>query len=441
MSKQYNPFTVLILVPVIYYLIGGYSWIYLVVYLVYILLYEKDKKKYFYGLLLLCTALFSLIIFKEVLFSQPYDQLIRYPLPSIKVIRYRIFFFIAVGYIIFFSCWGKIIFLNSVKWLNKKVVSGVFSLLILFVAIVGVVELYNPQTQRVLKMEKWVYDEKWEEAIAFHENFPSLNLIGQYFYNIALSETDQLCERLFRGRQDFGTKALMLPWSNEYINWGGYFFYTIGLINEAHRWAYEEMVVYGFRPQNVKLLAKTSLINGNYERAEKYLHMLGKTLYYRQWANEYEKLVTDTTLFPSHPELGGKRDLMPRSNFFIRINSPQENIPLLLNANPQNKKAYEYLMAWFLLSRNVTAIIDNISNLKNLNYIKIPRHIEEAILAYYDSTGEMPELYGLTINQKTVENFKQYVSAYKSYRNAPSLLKNKLKERFGDTFWYYFHFR
>ena len=233
----------------------------------------------------------------------------------------------------------------------------------------------------------------------------------------------------------------MLPWSNEYINWGGYFFYTIGLINEAHRWAYEEMVVYGFRPQNVKLLAKTSLINGNYERAEKYLHMLGKTLYYRQWANEYEKLVTDTTLFPSHPELGGKRDLMPRSNFFIRINSPQENIPLLLNANPQNKKAYEYLMAWFLLSRNVTAIIDNISNLKNLNYIKIPRHIEEAILAYYDSTGEMPELYGLTINQKTVENFKQYVSAYKSYRNAPSLLKNKLKERFGDTFWYYFHFR
>ncbi len=154
---------------------------------------------------------------------------------------------------------------------------------------------YNSQTVRVINLEKLVFEEKWEKAIENQEKYPSENLIGQYFYNIALSETDQLCDRLFYGPQDFGTGSLILEWSSEHLNWGAYSFYTTGLINEAQRWAYEEMVVYGLRPQNMKLLTKTSLLTGNYRLTEKYTGILENTLFYKNWAREYQKMAEDTS--------------------------------------------------------------------------------------------------------------------------------------------------
>jgi hypothetical protein len=158
---------------------------------------------------------------------------------------------------------------------------------------------YNSQNARVINLQKLVFNEKWEETIAYQEKHPSKNLIGQYFYNIALSETDQLCDRLFYGPQDFGTGSLMLEWSSDYLNWGSFAFYATGLINEAQRWAYEEMVVYGMRPQNMKMLVKTSILTGNYRLTEKYTGILANTIFYRSWADKYQKMAVDTSLIRS----------------------------------------------------------------------------------------------------------------------------------------------
>jgi len=37
--------------------------------------------------------------------------------------------------------------------------------------------------------------------------------------------------------------------------------------------------------------------------------------------------------------------------------------------------------------------------------------------------------------------FDQYFSSYMQARQNPSLLKEKMKKDFGNTFWYYFHFK
>jgi hypothetical protein len=97
------------------------------------------------------------------------------------------------------------------------------------------------------------------------------------------------------------------------------------------------MVVYGCRPQNMKLLVKTSLINGQYRIAENYIRILKNTIYYRNWAKEYEKMVGDTSIIRSHPELENKIKILPRDDFFIFLESPQNNLPSLLEVNPANK--------------------------------------------------------------------------------------------------------
>jgi len=433
-------YTMLILFPLFYFLTGAYAWIFLGMYVMYSLFYIKGKQKYLYPAILLSVAAGSFIIFKEILFLQSVGQLILYPLPFINDPTHKFIFRLFVPIVILYLAAGKIAVSVKNKWINTRFFTIILSGIVLVVTILLMVKNYNPETARVIKLEKFIFEKKWNEAIEFHEGFPSRNRIGQYFYNIALSETEQLCDRLFKGRQDFGAGSLILPWSNEHLGWGAYFFYSVGLINEAHRWAYEEMVVYGYRPQNVKLLVQTDLMNGNYRMAEKYINILKRTIWYNTWAAEYEKLLDDPERIKAHPELGEMIKILPGNNFFIQLESPQNNLTMLLQTNPDNRKAFEYEMAWHLLTKNVEAIVNNIKKMRTMGYKRIPRHIEEAALTYFDSKGALPDLGGLTISNETRLRFEQYVERYIGLRQIQALSKEQMHKEFGDTFWFYLHF-
>lgn len=409
-------------------------------FLIYILLYEKGKMRYAHLALLVAVGGITLIIFKA-LFLQPLDEFFQYPLPLVSDSRHRTLFYLLTGYLLLYPIFGKIKLTFKIKMKYLKPVSFVSVLIVFAVTIFIISTLYNPETRKVFYLQKNISENKWKEAIEFNETNPSKNMLGQFFYNIALSETDQLCDRLFFGRQDFGTRSLILPWENEYINWGGYFYYTIGLINEAQRWAYESMVIYGYQPENLKLLVKTNLINGEYRMAEKYLNLLKKSFNYRNWAEEYERLLYKPAMILTHPELGEKIKLLPKKDFFIQLNDPQNNISLLLNANPDNRKAFEYEIAWYLLSKNVEAMIQQISQMEKLGYDHLPRHVEEAVLVYFNSTGTMPSLGKFTIRKETEIQFMQYVSTYKKMRQNSSWNFQEMFNRFGNTFWFYFHFK
>ena len=98
-------------------------------------------------------------------------------------------------------------------------------------------------------------------------------------------------------------------------------------------------------------------------------------------------------------------------------------------------------MAWLLFSKDVETIVNNLKNIKEMGYSRIPRHLEEAVLIYYNGTGKMPELGGLSVRPETVKNFEKYVAAFKNARNNSAKAKQNLENNFGNTFMYYFHFK
>jgi len=175
--------------------------------------------------------------------------------------------------------------------------------------------------------------------------------------------------------------------------------------------------------------------------ARKYIDILKRTIYYRELAKKLETMADNPTLISSDPELGPKLKINPKSSFFIQFNEPQNNLPLLLESQPDNKRAFEYYLAGLLLTKNVEVAMNNISKMKDAGYSRIPRGIEEAILIYYNSTKVYPNLGGLNISIDTQDRFKQYFSAYVDARKNPSTLKAKMQARFGNTFWFYYHFK
>lgn len=439
--KTMTKYIVLAFFPVFLYIAGAYAFIFLFLYISYSLIFIKGSNRIYLPLFLLVIAGLSYFVFPEIFLLQSPKQLLLYPLPFINDTAHKYIFYFLTGFIV---CYPLIIKATGLENSNntKSVIYGfILSVAGFSVVIIILITGFNTQTSRAVNLEKLVFEERWNDAIKYHEKYPSGNLIGQYFYNVALSETDQLCDRLFSGRQDFGSASLILEWNNEHLNWGAYSFYAAGLISEAQRWAFEEMVVYGPRPQNMKMLARTSLITGNYRMAKKYTAILGKTLFYKKWAGEYGKMAEDTTLIMSHPDLVLKKKCFPGKDFFIMLESPAGNLPVLVDENKENRRAFEYLMSWLMLDKNVEILVNNIRLMKNMGYTRIPRYIEEAILIYYNSKGTLPDMGGLTISDETKARFERYFAAYVSARQNPQTLKEKMKKQFGNTFWYYFHFR
>jgi hypothetical protein len=437
-AKKFLNVVTLVLFPVFYYLVGSFALIYLGMYLIFNLLYEKGMMRVLLAFLI-GFAFFTFIIFKEVLFLQPVDLLLGYPLSYFDSSRLTSFLDLLSGFIVLFP----VFIITSGQFnVNKKFEGFIpfVTILVVFPVVIFLLsKFYDPALENLTKLEKSAYRQDWDAVIKQHERHPSSNVFGQYFYNLALSEKGQLCNRLFFGHQNYGPLSLTLPTDIEQADKSVYFYYAIGLVSQAHHLAYELMVVHGYRPENIKMLIKTELINGNYKIARRYIDVLKKTLYYRKWAKKYETMNFNPALINADPELGEKIRLLPKKDFFIGTNDVQ-NIELVLRENPDNKRAFEYKIARLLLEKDFMAVVNEIKNMKEIGYNNIPRHIEEASVACLFFTGALPDLGGLTIKPETNERFLQYREVYNEFKGDKSQVDRHMNNAEKNTFWYYLHF-
>ncbi|MDQ1297106.1 MAG: hypothetical protein QG611_1085, partial [Bacteroidota bacterium] len=396
-KKRYLLFILLALFPVFYYLTGGYIWIFTGMYILFSLLH----KNVIYPLVLILIASLTFLLFKRYLFYQPLNELAYYPLPQISYFKIPVALYSVFGLFILYPILLRVlrpVKINSenVRTMSLYIVMIFFSLTIFILS-----GKYDRNITNLFKLENLVYQEKWQEVIRFQEKIKSKNIIAQYYYNLALSETDQLCDRMFFGPQDFGPRSLMVQWDSKaninQIFRGAYFFYNTGLINEAHRWAFESMVMQGYRPENIKMLIKTELINGHFRIAEKYINVLKRTLRFRNLAKKYEAMLNNPDLIKDDPDMGKKISLQSGKDFLIRLKDQQANVLLLLQANPRNTKAFEYMIAWFMLERNAGKVAEEIRKMSDMGYDRIPRHIEEVALFFKSVTGVSPDFGGLKI--------------------------------------------
>jgi hypothetical protein len=438
-EKLYFRLIFLGLFPLFYYLVGSFALIYLGMYIIFSVIYEIGIRRFYFIAFLTGIAFLTFIVFKEVVFLQPVDHLLGYPLFFNESSRLTTYLYLFGGFILLLPLLIKAAGLIKVNKKFEQFIPFATFLALFPVTVFILFKNYDPDFANLMQLEKLIYKQDWDSVIKHHERFPSTNVIGLYYYNLALSEKGQLCERMFFGQQNYGPMSLALPRDSEQAYRAVYFYYAIGLISEAHHLAYELMVQHGYRPENIKLLIKTELINGNYKIAERYINVLKKTLHYKMWAEKYEKMLLNPALINSDRELGEKVRLLPKRDFFI-LTDDAKNIERLLKENPDNKRAFEYKMARLLLEKDLLEVGSEVKKMKDIGYANIPRHLEEAVLALMNVTKEFPDLGGLSIRAETKRSFLQYRNTINSYSSNKSLLEKVMKKTEKNTFWYYLQF-
>lgn len=426
--------------PLLYFATGGFVWIFLILFSLWLVI-GKENKKWIILLLFWGIGFLTFYISEELLFFQTTRILLTFPFTELNSGMHHTIFLSLSAVLSLLPLLLKITLRipERLKLTNPKAFLITSVLIIVLMGTISYIR-YDKKTSNYFHVEKLFYQKKYNEIIAFNTKNPPTNQLTIFLNNIALCETNQLNDKLFSFPQDADGGTLYLKWEmiGEILRRGGYFYYSVGMINEAHRWAFENMVMKGHTPEGLKMLIKTELINGNYKVASRYIGLLKKTLFYRSEALKYEKLLYNDLALNEDLELGEKRRTRLHTDFFAITDDPYINLGRILITDSLNRKAFDYMMAIQMIKKNYEGIATLLPRFSSLGYRQFPVNVEEAATALSVlNDGRLPDLGGIQISSSTTSRWNQYLTVFQQYGTNPKASEPALKRQFGNTFWYW----
>ena len=212
----------------------------------------------------------------------------------------------------------------------------------------------NFKAEKVMQYDFMACHQQWNRILETVNVEKPNNQIGVTVQNLALAMRGMLLEHMF----DYNQNSIhgLLPDVKEDATSPmptAEAFYQLGMINVAQRTVFEaQEAILDFQKSGrcYKRLAQTNLINGQYEVARKYLTALQKTLFYRDWANETFPLLGNEKAIASHPEYGRLRQCAYNEDFYFSDHVTPEMLESLYYRNTDNRLAFQYLLAYYMLT-------------------------------------------------------------------------------------------
>ena len=294
------------------------------------------------------------------------------------------------------------------------------------------------QKERLFGYDFMVRMEQWNKILMTSDRHAPDSPIAVECTNLALAKTGHMASDMFTFFQN-GPAGLLPEFIRDHFSPvpTGYVYYHLGMINTAQTFFFEAQEGIPDFQKSARLtqaLAKTNLINGDYEVARKYINALKQTLFYSRWAKETEKLLDHPEQIEKVREYAYMRSIrMKEHDIMFSQEELDSMLGLLYIENNSNSMAIDYLLAWCLLRKDLARFFECHSLLQK-GYDA--RHYQEAILLYWALTHGGPEGMPGFITQKVTSDFTRFITLVQSGRDEGSLEKE-----FGKTYWFYYYYR
>jgi len=109
----------------------------------------------------------------------------------------------------------------------------------------------------------------------------------------------------------------------------------LGFANETRHWATEAQMGFMRHPIVLQNLVISYIAMGKNDAAQKYLRVLSGSRLHREWCDQINKMIENNTIH--------------EDNFFCSTTDPTRKLLDFYNCNPDNKMAFECLIASYLL--------------------------------------------------------------------------------------------
>ena len=324
-----------------------------------------------------------------------------------------------------------------------------------FVAILITADLvlFDFPTKCLLQMVCSAEDGEWDDVLACFKRLPPadsrlLDVKTVYLVNRALYHKGELPDRMFGYPHNLNDPTLALV-RESLISMAttspgrcSEILFDLGRINESEHMAHEALEIFGDRPSILKRLAYINVIKGRPEAARRFLAVLQCSLLHRSWARRLRCQLDRDPALSDVPDIASRRDLMVKRDSLNEGADLESMLLGLLERNPRNRMAFEYLMAHYLLSRQIDKLVDNLQRLDDFDYPCMPRHYEEALIMHLQRNRLPKTDYGKwKVRQEAWERHAALMQAFQRFsRGNAAEAYEALHGQFGDSYFFFYLF-
>jgi len=297
--------------------------------------------------------------------------------------------------------------------------------------------------EKILKLDYKATANRWEEIYELSRKYRLRNNIATYYTNLSLAKLGLMPEKLMEFYQPAATGLFIPVNANENyltITFSNEVYWQLGDVNAAQHSALLGMI-FSPRARNSRLmkrLAEINIVNGEYEVAEKYLKILEKTLFHRRWAEARRGFLFNEEACSRSPWISSKRSVIPSKDILKAGNEYRKTLEMLLESNPSNRMAVDYLLCYDLLIRDLETFRADLKRyLPDNNPVSLSKVYQEALLIGIVSGKESREDYkNYIFDTAILKRIADYTSEYEKTGGDGG----KLIADYGTTYWFYYHF-
>ena len=315
-------------------------------------------------------------------------------------------------------------------WIKKlqqsKVVMVLAYVLVIVASWFGIKASFDEMTYDLIDYDFLVRTEQWDKIIEKAEKKLATTPLGVSCVNLALSQKGMLADRLFEFYQNGGegllptfTRDMISPVSTAEI------FFRLGMVNDAERYMFEAQEAIPNYRKSARLtrrIIECEIINGNYQVAAKLLRRLQKTLFYSNWANQMMALLGNEKAINRHPIYGKLRKYREKKQDFLFSDREMDQMLGLLFLNDNhNRMAYEYLMCYELLQRDLEKFVQYYPLGRFVGYDHIPRSFQEILIGNWMKTHSDPRTIPYSVDAQNVNNTLNFIQLYMQNPKNPQL--------------------
>ena len=164
-------------------------------------------------------------------------------------------------------------------------------------------------------------------------------------------------------------------------------------------------------------LARVNLVMGEDAAARKYLDILSKTLFYGKWARSMMPAHQDEA---TRAQLAEMRAIMMQEDFVHHSGDTRTILDALLEANPDNRPAREYLLCYDLMCYDLDGFVEDFVKYRVKGHL-----FDEGLLIWLSQNGRLnPEaVSGYGVDFSNVDRMGRFGQNPKAFKN---------------TYWYYY---
>lgn len=312
------------------------------------------------------------------------------------------------------------------KLQQSKVVIVLSYVLVIVASWFGIKASFDEMTYELIDYDFLVRTEQWDKIIEKAEKKPATTPLSVSCVNLALSQKGMLADRLFEFYQNGGeglfptfTRDMTSPVSTAEI------FFRLGMVNDAERYMFEAQEAIPNYRKSARLtrrIIECEIINGNYQVAAKLLRRLQKTLFYSNWANQTMALLGNEKAINQHPIYGKLRKYREKKQDFLFSDREMDQMLGLLFLNDNhNRMAYEYLMCYELLQRDMEKFMQYYPLGRFVGYDHIPRTFQEILIGNWMKTHSNPRTIPYSVDAQNVNNTLNFIQLYMQNPKDPQL--------------------